>query len=107
MAIGPARKDEVRESSYTDAVVDGLLQAARGHGEADPTGLAAAEACASQTGRGLAAAIITPNDIGLTPALMSMLGRELVLRGQLVCRINRVSTRPRRPAPRGQPRRQR
>ena len=81
------RRSENRQAS--DPLVQLLLQqAGRGRiGTADPAATAAVEACAGLIGRSLTAAIATPTYLGLTPSLMNTLGRELVLRGELVCWI--------------------
>ena len=83
------RRSEHRAASSDPLVQLLLQQAGRGRvgGIASPEGSGAAEACAGLVGRSFAGALTTPTDVGLTPSIMSTLGRELILRGQLVCWI--------------------
>ena len=75
------------DSSYTDALVQAITANAGGQTNAYPTATAAMEAAAGFTGRAFAAAEITAADAlvqALDPATMSMIGRALIRRGELV-----------------------
>ena len=78
---------EKRESSYTDAVVAAYLSNATGKSVATPAATSALEACAGTTGRGFAAAEVSGGHSitqALTPAVLSLIGRELIRTGEAV-----------------------
>ena len=88
-----ARLDEQRaeletraDSSYTDALVAAITANAKGS-TAYPTATAALEAAAGFVGRAFATAEVTPEIPALSPAYLSMVGRALVRRGELVSLI--------------------
>ena len=78
---------EKRDSSYTDALVSAITLGASGKASAFPTATAALESCAGFIGRSFAGAVVK-SDSGiskiLTPTLLSMAGRALVRRGEIV-----------------------
>ena len=89
---------ETRESSYTDALVSALQRNAQGRtaNPAAPTATAALETCVGLVGRAFAAAEVGgPENIAsaLTPALMTMIGRSLIRRGEIVFAIDTSSGR--------------
>ena len=74
-------------AGYTDAVVRALLQHAAGGTTADPSATAALEAAAGQYARAFAVADVTPATPAtraLSPAALSLMGRELIRRGEFV-----------------------
>ena len=79
------------QSSYTDTLVKAITANASGETTALPTATAALEACAGLVARAFASAeITTPNPMVaalLTPRLLSMLGRALIVRGEIVFHI--------------------
>ena len=82
---------ERRESSYTDALVQSILQAASGQAFAAPAATGALEASASIVARCFAAAEVQGPDVfrqALTPAVMSMIGRALIRSGEILFRID-------------------
>lgn len=86
----PWSKRETRaESSYTEALV-ALLAANAGGEEAVTSATGALEACAGFVGRGFASADVdAPGAVQdlLTPACLSMVGRALIRRGEIVLLI--------------------
>ena len=94
-----ARIDELEtraDSSYTDALVSAIQKGAQGRvaNPSSPMATAALETCAGLVGRAFAAAEITgPDNIigALTPEMMTMVGRSLIRRGEIVFQI-RTST---------------
>ena len=83
---------ERRESSYTDALVQSILQAAGGGGSfAAPAATGALEACSSIVARCFAAASIEGPERfrqALTPAVLSMIGRALIRSGEILYSID-------------------
>lgn len=87
---------ERRESSYTDAVVQSILQSAGGAGSfagsfAAPAATGALEACSSIVARCFAAADVQgPEHLtrALTPAVLSMIGRALIRSGEILYAID-------------------
>ena len=84
---------ETRESSYTDALVQALQRNAQGRvaNPAAPTATAALETCVGLVGRAFAAAEVAGPEIvasALTPALMTMIGRSLIRKGEIVLAID-------------------
>ena len=75
------------DSSYTDALVAAITANAGGQTTAFPTATGALEAVAGFAGRAFAASEITAADAlvqALDPATMSMIGRALIRRGEIV-----------------------
>ena len=79
---------EKRESSYTDAIITAILANAQGKGLSSPSATAALESCVGLTGRGFAAAEVSGGQDSLTraltPAVLSLIGRELIRSGESV-----------------------
>ena len=72
---------------YTDAVVRALLAHAAGGVSADPSATAALEAAAGAYARAFAVASvepITPATRALSPAVLALMARDLVRRGEFV-----------------------
>ena len=83
------RKPEHRAGSYESAVVDAIAEALSGEATAaSADGLAATEAAAGLIGRCFASAEVTGDRFGLiTPPVLELIGRQLVLAGEVVYAI--------------------
>lgn len=82
---------EKRDSSYTDALVAVLTSGAAGTSQAFPTATAALEACAGLVGRSFASAEIMGPPLvqdALTPDCLSMIGRALIRRGEILFSVD-------------------
>ena len=90
MRLWPFQRRETRaDSSYTDALVAAITANASGESTAFPTATAALEACSGLVGRAFASATVMGSDRAqdaLTPALLSMIGRALIRRGEIPVR---------------------
>ena len=78
------------DSSYTDALVASITANASGESTAYPTATGALEACAGFVGRSFAVAEVKADErvlAALSPACLSMAGRSLIRRGELVMLI--------------------
>ena len=78
-------------AGYTDAVVRALMAHAAGGASADPSATAALEAAAGSYARAFAVADVeprTPATAALTPALLSLMARDLIRRGEFVQMID-------------------
>ena len=83
----PWSNPEVRESSYTDALISLIVQENSGTTLAKPSGTAALEASASIIARCFASADITAPDqfrAALGPSTLSMIGRSLIRQGEIL-----------------------
>lgn len=90
-----SRKPELRQSSYTDTLVTFLLSQAQGNPLRKPTATAAVEAAAGVVGRAfMAAEVKAPSwaTQALSPALLNMVGRSLIRRGEIVLAIDMAGT---------------
>ena len=79
------------DSSYTDALVAVLTSGAAGTSTALPTATAALESCAGLIGRAFAACEVHgPESVvkALTPDLLSMIGRALIRRGEILFHVD-------------------
>ena len=79
------------DSSYTDALVAVLTSGAAGTSTALPTATAALESCAGLVGRSFAACEVHgPESVvkALTPDLLSMVGRALIRRGEILFHVD-------------------
>ena len=77
---------------YTDAVVRALLAHAAGGATADPSATAALEAAAGAYSRAFAVAEVTPDTAAtraLTPAVLALMARDLIRRGEF-CHVIEV-----------------
>ena len=75
------------DSSYTDALVAAITANAGGQTTAFPTATAALESAAGVVGRAFAAAEVRSPDAmrdALSPACLSMVGRSLIRRGEIL-----------------------
>ena len=82
---------EIRESSFTDALVSQIVANAGGAVSARPTATGALEACAGLIGRAFSAASVEGPTMltgPLTPAFLNLVGRELVRRGEVVFNVD-------------------
>ena len=85
------RSPEVRESSYTDALVAQLIGNAIGSTTATPTATGALQAAAGMVSRCFAAAAVEgPANLAaaVTPLCLSTIGRALLRRGEIVLVID-------------------
>ena len=88
MKIPFLNRPETR-GSYTDAIVEALLKEASGQ-PASVASLGVTEACAGLWGRSFASATVTPVNMAtesLTPAVLEIIGRRLLLHGEVVFEI--------------------
>ena len=79
------------DSSYTDALIQAITANAGGKATAFPTATGALEACAGFVGRAFAGAeVASASGVGrlLDPLLLSMVGRALIRRGEIVFYID-------------------
>ena len=77
-------RHEVRESSYTDTLIASLIRAQAGASTvAIPTATGALEACVGIVGRAFASAEVEGSS-SITPALLSMIARDLLRKGESV-----------------------
>ena len=81
------------DTSYTDALVSALQRNAQGRvaNPSSPMATAALETCAGLIGRAFAAAEITGPEIiasALTPELMTLIGRSLIRKGEILFQID-------------------
>ena len=86
-----ARLEKRADSSYTDALVSALTSNAGGRALAIPTATAALESCAGFISRSFAGAIVKSDsgiDRLLNPPMLSMIGRALIRRGEIVFYID-------------------
>lgn len=86
-----ARQPEKRESSFTDALVSQIVASAAGSVSARPTATGALEACAGLVGRAFASAQVNARPVyarAVTPALLSLIGRELIRNGEAVFNLD-------------------
>ena len=82
---------EKRDSSYTDALVAAITLGARRQGFGLPDATAALEACVGFVGRAFAGAeVSSASGVGrlLDPPMLSMIGRALIRRGEIVFYID-------------------
>ena len=82
---------ELRDSSYTDALVQAITANASGATTAFPTATAALEACAGLVGRAFASAEVEGPQYAidaLTPDLLRMVGRALIRKGEIALAID-------------------
>ena len=79
------------DSSYTDTLIAVLLNRAQGKTLAVPAAVGALEACAGVVGRGFMSAEVKGRTIltdALTPSTLTLIGRSLLRRGELVMLID-------------------
>ncbi len=87
MRFWPFRRETRADSSYTDALVAAITANAKGEQTAFPTATAALEACSGLVGRVFASASVKAPDhvqSALTPALLALVGRSLIRRGEVL-----------------------
>ena len=93
--LGGRGGPEKRSSSFEGRVTDAIVAAATGERET-ADGLAALEFCAGLVSRCFATAEVSNDRYSLvTPAVLELIGRELVIRGESVHLIEAGMTRPR------------
>ena len=87
----PWGKSEIRESSFTDALVQQIVAHAGGGTTARATATGALEAAAGMVARCFAVATVdgpAPLVAAVTPAVLSAIGRALIRKGELVLAID-------------------
>ena len=87
----PWGKSEIRESSFTDALVQQIVAHAGGGTTARATATGALEAAAGMVARCFAVATVdgpAPLVAAVTPAVLSTIGRALIRKGELVLAID-------------------
>ncbi|MCY4002503.1 MAG: hypothetical protein OXF33_02165 [Rhodospirillales bacterium] len=85
-----APADSTSSTAYTDARIAAILAAAGGDAAADVGAIAAAEIASGLWGRAMASASVTPDTPAtraLTPAVLELMGRELVRKGECLFEI--------------------
>ena len=93
----PWTREPVEKRNYSEASLLSILRAAQGNASQAPTDTAAAEIAASQLGRALASGHIRPAAALLdmvTPGVLSTIGRELILRGEVLFLIDGAGLLP-------------
>ena len=84
----PKHMEHRADSSYTDALVAAITANARGQSTAFPTAVGALEAASGLVGRAFATATVETESSAvlraLTPACLTLIGRSLIRRGELV-----------------------
>lgn len=92
----PWSRETRQQSSYTDTLIQTLVNQASGQPVATPLATAALEAAAGAVGRAFASAEPegSPDIVSaLTPGALGMIGRELIRTGECVCAISIVEGR--------------
>ena len=83
------RKPERRDQPFTDAITSALFTQATGTTAGDPGAIAALEAAAGLYAHAFAGAIVTPAEARavLTPAVLALIARDLIRRGENVHQV--------------------
>lgn len=84
----PWAREKRASQPFTDAVVAALSAQAGGTTPGDPSALASLEACAGLWARAFGAARLEPEIPAVTPAVLSLIGRDLIRRGESVFHID-------------------
>ena len=84
----PWQGRETRSTSYTDAVVASILSRATGGAQGDVLSTGAVEAASALVGRAFASATLNPAMPAVTPAILGIIGREIIRRGECVFAID-------------------
>ena len=85
----PWTKAEVRSAaSYTDSVVAAIVARATGGNPANVLQTGAVEAASALVGRAFASATLNPVMPAVTPAILGIIGREIIRRGECVFAID-------------------
>lgn len=85
----PLERRQEDEGGYTEAILSALVAQARDR-TFNATALGAAEICAGQWGRGFASALVEGGGLAgraVTPAVLELIGRSLIRRGEQVFEI--------------------
>ena len=92
MKLWPFGRTEKREAaSYGDAVIDAIVERSAGAVPATPTATGALQACSGMVARCFAAAAVSgPATLtaAVTPAVLSLIGRALIRRGEVAFLID-------------------
>ena len=75
-------------TSYTDAVIASILSRATGGAQGDVLATGAVEAASALVGRAFASATLNPAMPAVTPAILGIIGREIIRRGECVFAID-------------------
>ena len=88
----PWERLETRQETFTDAVVELIAAQSTGAAAADPAKIAAREIALGLWGRAFASARVLPEYLSgaLTPGVLSIIGRELIKRGEAVFQMDVV-----------------
>ena len=88
MSWWPWSRRETRATQpFTDAIVSAIASQAAGTTAGDPSAIAALEACAGIWSRAFAAATVEPAHPAITPAVLALIARDLIRRGESVFAI--------------------
>ena len=90
----PWQRAEKRDSSYEGALVGLLRERAEGTSAGDPSALASLEACAGLWSRAFGAARLEPDIPAVTPAILAMIGRDLIRHGDSLFILDMMAGRP-------------
>ena len=83
----PWRRETRATQPFTDAIVSAIASQAAGTTAGDPSAIAALEACAGIWSRAFAAATVEPAHPAVTPAVLALIARDLIRRGESVFAI--------------------
>ena len=84
----PWQAPEARQQPFGDAIASALEAQATGTTAGDPSALSALEACAGMWARAMGAARLEPEIPAVTPAVLALIGRCLIRRGEAVFAID-------------------
>lgn len=88
MSWWPWSRRETRATQpFTDAIVSAIAAQAAGTTAGDPSAIAALEACAGIWSRAFAAATVEPAHPAITSAVLALIARDLIRRGESVFAI--------------------
>ena len=83
----PWRRETRATQPFTDAIVSAIASQAAGTTAGDPSAIAALEACAGLWARAFATATVEPAHPAVTPAVLALIARDLIRRGESVFAI--------------------
>ena len=83
----PWRREARASQPFTDAITDAIVAQAAGTTAGDPRAIAALECCAGLWSRSFAAATVEPAHPAITPAVLALIARDLIRRGESVFAI--------------------
>ena len=80
----PWQRETRTAQPFTDAIVSAIAAQAAGTTAGDPGAIASLEACAGLWSRAFGAARLEPDIPAVTPAVLALIGRDLIRRGESV-----------------------